>query len=277
MLQGTVLERLFTMIPAQVKSIPMKKDIPFYRDQIRIALQNCGAIDPEDIRAYIARGGYQALPEPCHGQFGGDCRVGTSASAGRAAAAFQQRKWAIAAAQEGPEKYLIRNGDEGDPGAFMDRSIMEGDPQCDRGDGYCWIRHRSEPGIHLCAGGNIHLRCSGCKPCGLRTNVGAFWVEYSRFRLRFSDCDKAGSRCVCLRRRDSSDRLNRRSRGMPRPKPPFLGCGPVEKAHRDQQRGDSGHVPPALRQGAQWFRKVVLRRALGPKPLPLQATWPTLV
>jgi len=111
--------------------LPHLTELDFYRKQRRVVLGNCGFLDPASIEEYIARGGYRALfrvlteldPE------GVIDEVSRAGLRGRGGAGFPTgRKWSICRSQPGDEKYVICNGDEGDPGAFMDRSIMEGDP-----------------------------------------------------------------------------------------------------------------------------------------------------
>lgn len=105
----------------------------FYKKQMRVALSNCGVIDPEDIEEYIASDGYQALAKVLTSMSGQEVidELLKSGLRGRGGAGFPTgRKWAFAAASEGEIKYVCCNADEGDPGAFMDRSILEGDPHC---------------------------------------------------------------------------------------------------------------------------------------------------
>jgi len=113
--------------------IPRMHDIPFFGKQKLIALSNRGLINPEDIEEYIAVGGYQALAKALTALEPGDIisTVKDSGLRGRGGAGFPTgRKWELARAVPGDEKYIICNGDEGDPGAFMDRSIVESDPHC---------------------------------------------------------------------------------------------------------------------------------------------------
>ncbi|MBQ3123927.1 MAG: NADH-quinone oxidoreductase subunit NuoF [Clostridia bacterium] len=103
----------------------------FYKKQLRIALRNCGVIDPEDIEEYIATGGYQALAKVLTSMSQQDVidELLKSGLRGRGGGGFPTgRKWSFAMAQENDQKYVCCNADEGDPGAFMDRSILEGDP-----------------------------------------------------------------------------------------------------------------------------------------------------
>ena len=105
----------------------------FYKKQLRIALRNCGVIDPEDINEYIATDGYQALAKALTTMTPDEViqEVLDSGLRGRGGGGFPTgRKWIFAKASKGDIKYVCCNADEGDPGAFMDRSILEGDPQC---------------------------------------------------------------------------------------------------------------------------------------------------
>lgn len=115
---------------AQKKHIPYREDIPFFRDQVRIALRNCGLIDVDSLDAYIAHDGYLAIAKALQGDRAAVIEeVKKSGLRGRGGAGFPTGvKWEAAFRQEADRKYMVCNGDEGDPGAFMDRSIFEGDP-----------------------------------------------------------------------------------------------------------------------------------------------------
>jgi NADH-quinone oxidoreductase subunit F len=125
------VERLFFVDPVTKKSIPLYKDIPFYKIQQRIVLRHCGKINPEKIEDYIAVGGYQsarkALTTMTPDQIIDE--VKKSGLRGRGGGGFSTgQKWEFARKEPGTVKYVICNADEGDPGAFMDRSLAEGDP-----------------------------------------------------------------------------------------------------------------------------------------------------
>ena len=110
---------------------PRQQDIPFYRRQTRKVLEHCGATDATSIREYFALGGYSALEKALFDRTETEIvdEVTRSGLRGRGGGGFPAgRKWAQVARQKAPIKYVVCNGDEGDPGAFMDRSIMEGDP-----------------------------------------------------------------------------------------------------------------------------------------------------
>ncbi|MFH1560066.1 MAG: NuoF family protein [Chloroflexota bacterium] len=129
--EGRVVERLLFPDPQSGQRIVYESDIPFYRGQQKNVLRNCGVIDPTDISGYIARGGYSAL-EKVLGRMGPEevvSQVTESGLRGRGGAGFPTgRKWGFARSAPGDVKYLVCNGSEGDPGAFMDRALMEGDP-----------------------------------------------------------------------------------------------------------------------------------------------------
>ena len=108
-----------------------QEDIPFYKNQTRIALEHCGRINAESITEYIAEGGYQAVAKALFDMTPEEIieEITESSLRGRGGGGFPTgRKWAQVLKQTEPEKYVVCNGDEGDPGAFMDRSMMEGDP-----------------------------------------------------------------------------------------------------------------------------------------------------
>lgn len=131
LLQGRLVERLLYRDPSEDRAYRGQGDIPFYQKQSRHVLKNCGHYDPDSIEEYIAGDGYEgarrAFLEMTPRQI---CEeVKTSGLRGRGGGGFPTgRKWELSLQQESAKKYIICNGDEGDPGAFMDRSILEGNP-----------------------------------------------------------------------------------------------------------------------------------------------------
>ena len=128
---GVVVEKLLYIDPATGERVACAHDIPFYAQQTRIALRDVGIIDPERIDEFLARGGYEAARKALTTMQPDDivAEVLASGLRGRGGAGFPTgRKWKFARSSPGDVKYIICNGDEGDPGAFMDASIMEGDP-----------------------------------------------------------------------------------------------------------------------------------------------------
>ena len=128
-----VKELLYQGTVMQDGSIIPFSQTPFYKKQLRIALRNCGVIAPEDIDEAIGAGDYQALEKVLTSMTPDDVinEMLASGLRGRGGAGFPTgRKWAFAKASQGDVKYVCCNADEGDPGAFMDRSVLEGDPHC---------------------------------------------------------------------------------------------------------------------------------------------------
>jgi NADH:ubiquinone oxidoreductase subunit F (NADH-binding)/Pyruvate/2-oxoacid:ferredoxin oxidoreductase delta subunit len=118
-------------LPESFKAVPSIWDIDFYKRQIKLATRNCGMIDPENIDEYIAKGGYYSLYKVLSGSSPDQVidEVVTSGLRGRGGGGFPAgTKWRSCREAHGDIKYVICNGDEGDPGAYMDRSVMEGDP-----------------------------------------------------------------------------------------------------------------------------------------------------
>ena len=129
--KGNYIERLFYVEPMSKKPIPCYKDIPFYGKQTRIILRNCGHIDPENIDDYIAVGGYQALKKVLSQMTPQQVldEIKRSGLKGRGGAGFSTgQKWEFCRNAQGSPKYIVCNADEGDPGAFMNRSLLEADP-----------------------------------------------------------------------------------------------------------------------------------------------------
>jgi len=131
LIKGNKVERLLYVEPSKEIKISRQGDMPFYKKQLRVALRNCGVINPENIFEYIAVGGYQALGLALTKMTSDDIisELKKSGLRGRGGGGFPTGlKWEITKKHESKDKFIICNADEGDPGAFMDRSILEGDP-----------------------------------------------------------------------------------------------------------------------------------------------------
>lgn len=129
--KGRKVQRLLYVDPKTEEIVSDSNKMDFYKKQLRIALRNCGLIDPNNIDEYIARDGYQALGMALTEMSPADVIkvVKDSGLRGRGGGGFPTGlKWEIAAKNDADQKYVVCNADEGDPGAFMDRSILEGDP-----------------------------------------------------------------------------------------------------------------------------------------------------
>jgi NADP-reducing hydrogenase subunit HndC len=129
--KGRKVSRLLYKDPKTEKIVMDSRGMEFYKKQLRIALRNCGVIDPENIEEYIARDGYSALGKVLSTMSPEETIqvIKKAGLRGRGGAGFPTGlKWEITRQSPGTEKYVVCNADEGDPGAFMDRSILEGDP-----------------------------------------------------------------------------------------------------------------------------------------------------
>jgi len=130
-LKGRPVQKLMFTPPEEKRPIPLLSNIPFFEKQVLVVLKNKGIIDPEKIGDYMARDGYVALEKALFSMKPGDVvdEIMKSGLRGRGGAGFPTgRKWQLTRQQERTPKYLIANCDEGDPGAYMDRSVLESDP-----------------------------------------------------------------------------------------------------------------------------------------------------
>lgn len=131
LLKGRIVKRLLYVETIEDNNIKSLSDTDFYKKQMRVALRNCGVIDPENINEYIAYDGYQALGKALTEMTPDEVIdvIKRSGLRGRGGAGFPTGlKWSFAKASQADQKYVCCNADEGDPGAFMDRSVLEGDP-----------------------------------------------------------------------------------------------------------------------------------------------------
>ncbi len=172
-----LLERRLLKDPATKARLKGREDIPFYQQQTRIALANCGVIDPESLDDYLAVGGFAALAKAL-----GELSpaqvidvIDASGLRGRGGGGFKTgRKWRSCAKAKGEIKYVLCNGDEGDPGAFMDRSLMEGDPfavvegmligayAVGSSEGYVYVRHEYPLAVE-----RLERAIAACRAAGL--------------------------------------------------------------------------------------------------------------
>ena len=223
--KNEVVERLLYRDPKTGAVARTESEIPFYKGQQKIALATCGLIDCEDIEEYLAVGGYQGLAKALFGMTPDAVvnEVTESGLRGRGGAGFPTgRKWAATRQSPGPKKYVVCNADEGDPGAFMDRSVLEGDPHrviegmaiagyaigADEGYIYC----RAE---YPLAVKRLKKAIADAEKCGLLGDN----ILGSGFSFRVHVKEGAGA-FVCGEETALLQSIEGK-RGMPRPKPPF--------------------------------------------------------
>jgi NADH-quinone oxidoreductase subunit F len=258
---GQPVARLFYKEPVSGQAIPHYKDIPFYKKQQRIVLRNCGRINPERIGDYIATGGYQSLRKVLIGMTPEQVidQVKRSGLRGRGGAGFSTgQKWEFCRKAPGDQKYMICNADEGDPGAFMDRSIMEADPHTviegmiiaayaiGASEGYIYIRAEYPLAVQ-----RVRL---AIKQAGEEGFLGDNILN-SGFSFRIHVKEGAGA-FVCGEETALMASIEGR-RGMPRPRPPFPAqSGLWGKPTNINNVKSLATVPVIMANGADWYAQI---------------------
>ncbi|HAZ31104.1 MAG TPA: hydrogenase, partial [Dehalococcoidia bacterium] len=265
---GKPVERLFYRDPLTGKPVPHYSDINFYVKQRRVILRNCGHINPEKIEAYIERDGYRALrkvlvimtPEQVIEE------IRRSGLRGRGGAgASTAMKWQFCHDAPGPIKYVICNADEGDPGAFMDRSILEADP------------HAMLEGLTICAyaigAGKGYVYARAEYPLAVRRVRIALAQSRERGFLGKNilgsgfdfdiEIKQGAGAFVCGEETALMASIESR-RGMPRPRPPFPATSGLDgKPSNINNVKTLAAVPVIIDQGAQWFSEIGTEKSRG--------------
>ena len=258
LVNGRLVERLTYKEPLIRQEVPFYKEIPFYSKQMRITLRNCGMIDPESIEEFIARGGYEALAKAVTSMTPDEVigAVKRSGLRGRGGAGFPTgMKWEFAARAPGDVKYVVCNADEGDPGAFMDRSVIEGDPHSVlEGMAICGYAIGAKEGFIYCraeyplAIRRLKVAISQAEEYGLLGD-SIFGRDFS-FRLRVKE--GAGA-FVCGEETALLASIEGR-RGQPRPRPPFPAVrGLWDRPTNLNNVKSYANVPQIILKGADWF------------------------
>ncbi|MGN1467920.1 MAG: NADH-ubiquinone oxidoreductase-F iron-sulfur binding region domain-containing protein [Ruminococcus sp.] len=241
-------------------SYEKQEEIPFYKNQTRIALEHCGHINAESITEYIATGGYQAVAkalfdmtpeEICH-------VISDSSLRGRGGGGFPTgRKWESVLKQSEPEKYVVCNGDEGDPGAFMDRSMMEGDPHkvlegmiiagiaTKASHGYIYVRAEYPLAVE-----RLKIAIQKANERGLLGKN----ILNSGFDFDIKISQGAGA-FVCGEGSALTSSIEG-NRGMPRVKPPrTVEHGLFNKPTVLNNVETFCNVPPIINNGSEWYKQ----------------------
>ncbi|MDR1651026.1 MAG: NADH-quinone oxidoreductase subunit NuoF [Synergistaceae bacterium] len=257
LLKGRVVERLLYKEPATLATVPDYDDIAFYKKQKRYALVNCGHINPESLDEYIGADGYEGLaktlsmtPEEVIGE------IKKSGLRGRGGGGFPTgSKWQFTRGAAGDKKYVICNADEGDPGAFMDRSVLEGDP------------HRVLEGMIICGyavgADEGYIYCRAEYPLAIKRLQGAIKQACEAGLL---GCDILGSGfCFTIHIKEGAGAFVcgeetalmasiEGRRGMPRPRPPFpANSGLWGKPTNINNVETFANVPSIMRDGGDYF------------------------
>ena len=251
------------------KLLPLD-DTPFYKKQNRTALRNCGVIDPENISEYIARDGYKALYKVLHEMSREEVidTIKKSGLRGRGGGGFSTgMKWQFTYAAQGDKKYVCCNADEGDPGAFMDRSVLEGDPNViieamaiaayavGADQGYVYVRAEYPIAVQ-----RLQKAIEEAREIGM-LGKNIFGTEFC-FDL---DIRLGAGAFVCGEETALLESIEGR-RGEPRPRPPFPAIkGLFGKPTLLNNVETYANVPQIILKGADWFAGMGTERSKGTK------------
>jgi len=255
---GKLVEHLFYRDPVTGQTMPLYSDINFYQKQQRVILRNCGYINPEKIDDYIDSGGYHALRKALLDMTPENVieEITKSGLRGRGGAGFPTgRKWQFCRNAPGTQKYVICNADEGDPGAFMDRSILEADPHAviegltiagyamGATEGYIYVREEYPLAVR-----RFRIALEQAQERGFLGNN----ILGSGFDFAVHIKEGAGA-FVCGEETALIASIESR-RGMPRPRPPFPAQSGLDgKPTIINNVKTVASVPVIIDRGADWF------------------------
>ena len=269
-IKGRKVERILYKEPSKKVTVSDSKHMEFYKKQLRIALRNCGFIDPENIEECIGRDGYSALAK-CLTEMTPEAvidEIKRSGLRGRGGGGFPTGlKWEFARKYQADQKYVVCNADEGDPGAFMDRSIMEGDP-------HSVIEAMAICGYSIGASkGLVYIRAE-------------YPLAIERLRIAIEQAEKYGLLGENILGTDFSFHIEIRygagafvcgeetalihsmegHRGEPTTKPPFPAeSGYLNKPTNVNNVETLANIPVILNKGADWFASIGTERSKGTK------------
>lgn len=268
-LEGKTVERLLCK-DINNSVVQRLDELTFYKKQERIALKNCGIIDPENIDEYIAFDGYKALEKVLFEMSQDDVinEITDSGLRGRGGAGFPTgKKWYFTKIAEGDQKYVVCNADEGDPGAFMDRSILEGDPHSvieammiagyavGANKGYIYVRAEYPIAVH-----RFQTAINQAKEYGI-LGKNIFGTDFSfDLEIRLG----AGA-FVCGEETALLESIEGRS-GRPRLKPPFpANCGLWQKPTLINNVETYANITKIILNGAKWYSSIGTEKSKGTK------------
>jgi NADH-quinone oxidoreductase subunit F/NADP-reducing hydrogenase subunit HndC len=267
--EGTKRSYLVSGIGA-TNTVPLYKELDLFKNQLRIVLRNCGFIDPKSIDEYIARGGYLALHKALTSLSPDEVieEVTKSGLRGRGGGGFPTGlKWKITRQAKGDVKYVICNADEGDPGAYMDRSVLEGDPYSiiegmiigayaiGATEGYIYVRAEYPLAVEM-----LTTAIQQAEEYGfLGENIFGSGVD---FRIHIS---KGAGAFVCGEETALMASIEGRS-GEPRPRPPFPSqSGLWGKPTNVNNVETWANVPVVIARGGDWYSQIGTETSKGTK------------
>lgn len=268
--QGKLIERLLYFDLNTGRYIPRMEEIPFYAGQMRNVLENCGKIDPLNIDHYIKNQGYAALSKVLAEMTPAEVidLIERSKLRGRGGAGFPTgRKWRLARNSPGSEKYIVCNADEGDPGAFMDRAVLEGDPHSvlegmliaayaiGANKGYVYVRAEYPIAVEHIKTAVQQAEEKGLLGENILGTSLSFTVEVKEGAGAFV-CGEETALMASIEGR----------RGMPRPRPPF----PVQSGLDGQPTNINNvetlaNIRSIILKGVDWYTNIGTEKSKGTK------------
>lgn len=274
LLKGRIVDRLvYSDVDEAVKeeaSHVSLSDTTFYKSQKRVALRNCGVINPESIDEYIAMDGYAALGKALTEMTPEEvikC-VMDSGLRGRGGGGFPTgRKWSFTAANKADQKYVVCNADEGDPGAFMDRSVLEGDPHCvieamaicgyatGATEGYIYVRAE-----YPIAVARLQIAIEQAREYGLLgKNIFDSGFDFDLHVRLGAGAFVCGEETALMTSIEGN-------RGEPRPRPPYPAVkGLFGKPTTENNVETFANIPQIILKGADWFASMGTEKSKGTK------------
>ncbi len=275
LLKGRLVDRLVykdvdeSIVEEAGKTVSLN-DTNFYKTQKRVALRNCGLIDPENIDEYIAMDGYAALGKVLTEMTPQDVikEVIDSGLRGRGGGGFPTgRKWSFTAANAADQKYVVCNADEGDPGAFMDRSVLEGDPHClieamaicgyatGATEGYVYVRAE-----YPIAVARLQKAIDQAREYGLLgKNIFDSGFDFDLFIRLGAGAFVCGEETALMTSIEGN-------RGEPRPRPPYPAVkGLFGKPTTENNVETFANIPQIILKGADWFASMGTEKSKGTK------------
>ena len=270
LLKGRIVKRLLYKETVEADNVKPLNETNFYKKQHRVALRNCGVIDPENIEEYIAYDGYAALAKALTEMTPQDViqTVIDSGLRGRGGGGFPTgRKWSFTAANQADQKYVVCNADEGDPGAFMDRSVLEGDPHCiveamalcgyatGATEGYVYVRAEYPIAVQ-----RLQKAIDDAREYGLLgKNIFGSGFDFDLFIRLGAGAFVCGEETALMTSIEGN-------RGEPRPRPPYPAVkGLFGKPTTENNVETFANIPQIILHGAEFFNKMGTETSKGTK------------
>ena len=270
LLKGRLVKRLLYDETVTMDDVKSLQETDFYKKQHRVALRNCGVIDPENIEEYIAFDGYMALAK-CLKEYTPEQViqiVKDSGLRGRGGGGFPTGlKWSFTAANQADQKYVVCNADEGDPGAFMDRSVLEGDPHCiveamaicgyatGATEGYVYVRAEYPIAVK-----HLQIAIKQAREYGLLgKNIFDSGFDFDLHVRLGAGAFVCGEETALMTSIEGN-------RGEPRPRPPYPAVkGLFAKPTTENNVETFANIPQIILKGADWFASMGTEKSKGTK------------